>query len=116
MFHEWKKMVESHMKRGDEFAELTPATRAGYRQLQGASAETGQLGPKMHELIALAVAVTTRSEGCIGNHTRKAIEHGATRQEIAEALGIAVAMNAGAALAYSQRALDAHAEFSGDAT
>jgi len=60
----------------------------------------------------LAVAVTTRCDGCIANHTEKAIELGTSREEIAEALGVAVAMNAGAALAYSGRVMDAFTELS----
>ncbi|WP_221885336.1 MULTISPECIES: carboxymuconolactone decarboxylase family protein [unclassified Alteromonas] len=43
-------------------------------------------------------------------HTKKAVEHGATIGEISEALGVAVALNAGAALTYSARVLDAHAQ------
>lgn len=44
-------------------------------------------------------------------HTQKAVEYGATREEIAEALGVAIALNAGAALVYSARVLDTHAQF-----
>jgi AhpD family alkylhydroperoxidase len=58
-------------------------------------------------LISLAVAVTTRCDGCISVHSEKAVKNGATKEEVAEALGVAVAMNAGAALVYSARALDA---------
>ena len=42
-------------------------------------------------------------------HTGNAIKAGATKEEIAEALGVAVAMNAGAALVYSARVMDAYA-------
>jgi len=42
-------------------------------------------------------------------HTGAAIKAGATKEEVAEALGVAVAMNAGAALVYSARVLDAYA-------
>jgi AhpD family alkylhydroperoxidase len=59
------------------------------------------------------VAVTTRCDGCITVHTGEALKHGATREEIAEALGVAVAMNAGAAMVYSARVLDAVAAHSG---
>ena len=48
--------------------------------------------------IALAVAVTTRCDGCITTHVDAALKQGASREEIAEALGVAVALNAGAAL------------------
>ena len=55
----------------------------------------------------MAVAVTTHCDGCIVVHTDAALKAGATREEISEALGVAVAMNAGAALIYSTRVLDA---------
>jgi AhpD family alkylhydroperoxidase len=53
------------------------------------------------------VAVTTHCDGCIVVHTDAALKAGATKEEISEALGVAVAMNAGAALIYSTRVLDA---------
>jgi alkylhydroperoxidase/carboxymuconolactone decarboxylase family protein YurZ len=40
-------------------------------------------------------------------HSDAALKAGATKDEIAEALGVAVAMNAGAALVFSSRVLDA---------
>ncbi|WP_172833717.1 carboxymuconolactone decarboxylase family protein, partial [Mesorhizobium sp. ORS 3428] len=46
-------------------------------------------------------------DGCIASHTAEAAKVGATREEIAEALGVAIALNAGAALVYSSRVLDA---------
>lgn len=48
-------------------------------------------------------------------HTDRAIKAGATREEVAEALGVAIALNAGAALAYSARVLDAYAAIDGAA-
>ena len=69
--------------------------------------EGGVLDAKTRELIAMAVAVTTRCDGCITVHAEAARKVGATEQELAEALGVAVAMNAGAAMVYSARALDA---------
>ena len=112
MFLDWKALLQQIMKRGGEMGELSPSTRAGYRMLHAAGAETGHLDAKTRELIALAVAVTTRCDGCIGNHTQKAIQLGTSREEIAEALGVAVAMNAGAALVYSGRVMDAYAALS----
>ena len=51
--------------------------------------------------------MTARCDSCITVHTEAALRHGATREEIAEALGVTVAANAGAALVYSTRVLDA---------
>ncbi len=111
MLLDWKSFLQQWTKPSSTLAELSPGTRAGYRMLHAAGTETNHLDPKTRELIALAVAVTTRCDGCIANHTQKAIQLGTTREEIAEALGVAVAMNAGAALAYSARVMDAYAAF-----
>lgn len=54
-----------------------------------------------------SVAVSLRCDGCITVHTNEARKHGATKDEIAEALGVAITVNAGAALVYSTRVLDA---------
>jgi AhpD family alkylhydroperoxidase len=92
-----------------EIAKLSPEIVKGYVGLSGASQKTNLLGAKVNELIALAVAVTVRCDGCIAVHTDAAIKHGAIREEIAEALGTAITVNAGAALVYSTRVMDAYA-------
>lgn len=79
----------------------------GYRALSNAGETTNLLGPKVRELIALAVAVTRQCDGCIVTHTDAAIKQGATKEEIVEALSVAVAVNAGAALIFSTRVIDA---------
>lgn len=86
---------------------LTPDTVRGYVQLGQAGAKTGVFDAKTRELIALAVAITLRCDGCIATHTAQARKAGATKEELAEALGVAISVNAGAALVYSTRALDA---------
>jgi AhpD family alkylhydroperoxidase len=58
-------------------------------------------------LIALGVAISLRCDGCITVHVAAARKLGASKEEIAEALGVAVSINAGAAIVYSTRALDA---------
>ena len=88
-------------------AEASPDTVAAYRQICYVDPKSGRLDAKTRELISLAVAVTTRSDGCIAAHTKAAIDLGATREEVAEALGVAVAMNAGAAVTYAGRVMDA---------
>jgi AhpD family alkylhydroperoxidase len=75
--------------------------------LSAANSKTSKLSEKTRQLISLAVAVTTRCDGCITVHSDTALKAGATKDEIAEALGVAVAMNAGAALVFSSRVLDA---------
>lgn len=88
-------------------AKLSPDTVKGYGQLGQAGAHTGHLDAKTRELIALAVSISLRCDGCIAVHTAEARKHGASREEVAEALGVAISVNAGAALVYSTRTMDA---------
>lgn len=90
-----------------QIGKLSPETVKGYAGLSGAGQKTGQLEAKTRELIALAVAVSLRCDGCITVHADAARKLGASKEEIAEALGTAIAVNAGAALVYSTRTLDA---------
>ena len=102
---DWKDYRSALMGRIGKLGQLSPGSVAGYVTASEAGAQTGYLDAKTRELIALAVAVTTRCDGCLAVHSEKAVAEGATREEIAEALGVAVALNAGAALVYSARAL-----------
>jgi AhpD family alkylhydroperoxidase len=104
---DWLGYRKELIGRIGEIGKLSPDTLRGYQTLSGAGEKTGHLDAKTRELISLAVAVTTRCDGCITVHTGEALKHGATREEIAEALGVAVAMNAGAAMVYSARVMDA---------
>ncbi|ARR51898.1 carboxymuconolactone decarboxylase family protein (plasmid) [Photobacterium damselae subsp. damselae] len=103
----WSDYRKQLMNRIGDFSKLSPDTLSGYQTLSKAGQKNSYLDAKTRELIALAVAVTTRCDGCIAVHTDTAIKLGASREEIAEALGVAVALNAGAALVYSARAMDA---------
>jgi AhpD family alkylhydroperoxidase len=90
-------------------AKLSPETVRGYGAMGAAGEKTGHLDAKTRELIAVAVSISLRCDGCITVHTDNARRLGATSEEVAEALGVAISVNAGAALVYSTRALDAFA-------
>jgi AhpD family alkylhydroperoxidase len=103
-WNEYRKQLAAGVR---QVGQLSPDTVKGYVELSSAGNKKNLLGPKVRELISLAVAVTLRCDGCITVHTDAALRHGATEEEIAEALGVAVAINAGAALVYTTRVLDA---------
>lgn len=107
MMLDWNEYQKQVLDNVVKIGRLSPDTIRGYRELSDAGKKKNILGDKMHELIALAVAVTRQCDGCITNHTDAAVKLGATREEIVEALGVAIAVNAGAALMYSARVLDA---------
>jgi AhpD family alkylhydroperoxidase len=105
---DWNAYRQQLLARVGEMAKISPDTIKGYQTLSAAGQKTNLLGPKIRELISLAVAVTARCDGCITVHAEAAARHGASREEIAEALAVATAVNAGAALVYSARVLDAY--------
>jgi AhpD family alkylhydroperoxidase len=109
MMLDWNDYQQQVLAKVAEIGRSSPGTVRGYRELGAAGAGRDLLGAKTRELIALAVAVTRQCDGCIVIHTDAALKHGATRDEIAEALGVAIAVNAGAALVYSTRVMDAYA-------
>lgn len=104
---DWNEYRGSILDKIGELNQLSPDTVAGYMTASHAGTKTGHLDEKTRQMISLAVAVTTRCDGCISVHSKAAADAGATREEVAEALGVAVAMNAGAALVYSTHVLDA---------
>lgn len=104
---DWIDYRKKLLSRIGELGELSPGTVSGYQSLIKAGHNTGHLDARTRELIALAVAVTVQCDGCITVHSAEALKLGATREEIAEALGVAIAINAGAALVYSARVMDA---------
>ena len=108
-WNDYQKQIGAQLA---EFMKLTPDSVRGYQALSSANAKTTQLGEKVRQLISLAVAVTTRCDGCITVHTDAALKAGASKEEIAETLGVAMAMNAGAALIYSLRVMDSVAAHS----
>lgn len=110
MMFDWAAYRKQVAQRIGDLGKLSPGTVRGYRELSQAGEQHNVLGGKMRELIALAVAVTRQCDGCIAVHTDAALKQGATREEIAEALGVAIAVNAGAAMIYSSRVMDAVAD------
>jgi AhpD family alkylhydroperoxidase len=107
MMLEWNAYQQQVATNVAEIGKLSPDIVRGYRQLSEAGLKTAHLDAKTRELIALAVGVTRQCDGCIVTHTDLALKQGATREEIVEALGVAIAVNAGAALVYSSRVMDA---------
>src|SRR5579859_4754759 len=109
MMLDWNDYMKQLGATLGDMAAVSPDVVKGYQTISGAGKKTGKLDEKTRQLISLAVAVTTRCDGCITFHTDAAIKSGATKEEIVEALGVAIGMNAGAALIFSARVMDAYA-------
>ena len=87
-------------------------TMQGFSAMAQAATKDGALDKKTKELIALAIGVSTRCDGCIGFHTEALVKLGTTREEFEEVLGMAVYMGGGPSLMYAADALIAFEQFS----
>ena len=94
-----------------ELRHAIPEVYKGFGEFHHAAFAPGDLDAKTKELIALAIGVTQRCDGCIASHAEGAARAGAPRQEAAEAIGVAILMNGGPATIYGPRAYAAFCEF-----
>lgn len=85
---------------------MKPDTAAAFVKLDQQVFQEGALSTKAKELIAIGVSHATRCPYCIEAHVERAIKAGASDEEIAEAIFVGVALNAGAAFAHSCFAMD----------
>jgi len=84
-----------------------PEVMKGFSELASAASKDGVLDKKTKELIALALGVAARCDGCLGFHTQALAKLGAKREEVIETLGMAVYMGGGPSLMYAADALTA---------
>ena len=99
---------------GDAVKELRgqiPDVLAGFAQVQKAVMREGALSVKHKELIALALAIGARCEGCIATHINGALKAGASVEEISEAIGVAIEMGGGPSVTYGAIAFEALQQF-----
>ena len=82
-----------------------PETFGGFVQMEQAASPDGALSHKTKELVALGIAVALRCEDCIISHVGACQRAGASREEVAEALGTAIQMSGGPGLMYAAKAL-----------
>ncbi len=95
-----------------ELRHAIPGVYKGFGEFHHAAFAPGALDVKTKELIALAIGVIERCDGCIASHAEGAAKAGATRQEAAEAVGVAMLMSGGPGTIYAPRAYSAFCEFS----
>ncbi len=85
---------------------LAPEPAEAFKAFSQSVFAEGALSAKTKQLIAVAVAHVTQCPYCIRSHTKAAMQHGVTPEEIMEAIWIAAEMRAGGAYAHSVLALD----------
>jgi len=84
---------------------------SGFARLRRESLADGSLSRKTKELIALGIAIAARCDACIAYHVHDALRAGATKQEVAETIGVAIMMGGGPATMYGCHAFEALEQF-----
>lgn len=92
-------------------SEMIPEAWRGFAELHKHAVADGALAARIKELMALTIAVVKQCDGCIAYHAKAAARRGATPEEVAEALGVALLMDGGTASVYAPRAWSAYREF-----
>jgi AhpD family alkylhydroperoxidase len=87
-----------------------------FSSIANAALAAKALDGKTKELIALGISVAIRCDDCIAFHAKAAVKQGANREEVMEALGMAVYMGAGPSVMYATHALDAFTQFENENT
>lgn len=92
-----------------------PEVMKAFGDLGRTAMEAGEISAKGKELIAMALAVAARCDDCIGFHAQALARLGATRQEVFEAIGVAIYMGGGPSAMYAAHAVAAFDESTGTA-
>jgi len=105
---EWTRSLSAELRnlRGG-----APEVMKAFSSMAQSALAQGALDPKTKELIALGIGVAVRCDDCIAFHVKAAVDHGATREEILETLGMAIYMGAGPSAMYASHALGAYTQF-----
>lgn len=98
-------------KNSQTIAAPQPAVTETFEKFHHAAVATGTLDRKIKELMALAISVTNGCDDGIAHHVHDAIQAGATREEVANALSVAVLMGGGPGMLYASHAIDAVDQF-----
>ncbi|CAM3960811.1 AhpD family alkylhydroperoxidase [Kerstersia gyiorum] len=112
MTNSYKQLTQDVMANLVPLHKGVPQVMKGFGEMGKSAIANGALDAKTKELIALAVGVAARCDGCIAFHTKALIKLGATEAEVHEALGVAIYMGGGPSAMYASNAVAAFNEFS----
>ncbi len=93
----------------------SPEPWAAFSGLAKAATAPGALDTKTKELIALALGIAARCDGCLAFHAKAVQQLGGTRAEVLDVIAMAVYMGGGPSAIYGAQALEAFDQFSAKA-
>lgn len=112
MTNSYKQLIQDVTANLAPLRKGVPQVMKSFGDMGKAAIADGALDAKTKELIALAVGVAARCDGCIAFHTKALVKLGATEAEVHETLGVAIYMGGGPSAMYASNAVAAFNEFS----
>jgi len=116
MLKDWAGLAGDLSKLVGQVRQGAPEAMKGFSALAKGATADGALDGKTKELIALALGIAARCDGCLAFHAKAVAELGGSREEVLEVVAMAIYMGGGPSLMYGSLALDAFDQFSGAAS
>lgn len=101
----YSDLIQKTREQSRALAQAAPEAMKGFAGLSRGVKESGTLGVKEKEFVALGIAVAVRCEDCIAFHVSALMKAGATREELADVLSMCIQMGGGPAVMYAAKAL-----------
>jgi AhpD family alkylhydroperoxidase len=109
---DWKTELAEANANLATYREASPTGAAGFTAMHKAAMEGGVIGVKEKEFMSLSIGIAKQCIDCIGFHVKAAIAAGATREEIAEVVSVAIYMGGGPSYMYGVKALECYDQLS----
>ena len=106
----WKDQLDETSANLNSFRSVRPETGHGFTALHRAAMAEGSMSVREKELVALGIGIAKQCVDCIGFHVQAAVRAGASRDDIADTISVAVMMGGGPAYMYGVKALEAFDE------
>ncbi|RAU23282.1 carboxymuconolactone decarboxylase [Paramagnetospirillum kuznetsovii] len=108
MIKDWNELAQGLSKAVGQIRTGAPEAMKGFSAMARAATAQGALDAKTKELMALALGIAARCDGCLAFHAKAVYDLGGSREEVMETIAMSVYMGGGPSLMYGALALDAY--------
>jgi AhpD family alkylhydroperoxidase len=105
--HNDNNFYERYAASMKQMKQAAPELAKGFGGMYAALMRPGALDVREKELIALAIGLAVRCEGCIWAHVEKCLKAGATPEQVLDAAAVAVMMQGGPTYTYVPKVVEA---------
>ncbi|MBI4970009.1 MAG: carboxymuconolactone decarboxylase family protein [Rhodospirillales bacterium] len=115
MIKDWNELANGLTALVAQVRQGAPEAMKGFGALARGATQPGALDAKTKELMALAIGIAVRCDGCLAFHAKAVAAQGGSRAEVMETIAMAVYMGGGPSLMYGAMALEAFDQFAAKA-